>query len=621
MSTGALEKQTSKSVSKSKQRRPMVFARKERAREVKPSRMVAYDLETTRIAKGTPRPLYLTAYSDEENFILSEPIESIAHLGAILSERFLVPQFLDTRFVAWNGNHFDAYMIAAALLHDPRYVIRPFLTRGKTLRGMLVMLRDSLDDKKARGWYFVDGIAMLGLVGVSLAKFLKTFAPDFEKLSEVIDFDSEDFDADNPAHVEYAERDSIGLWHGMRRAEDILMTYFNESLGVTMGRACIKIFQAHIPECVTIHQPDAETLRVIRDYAMRGGYCHSVRAYVGPVWKYDINQAYAAAMRDAKLPAGRAYRSAGFNRFASVYFVRIKARKRNNPVPFYCKTMIDGRIRAVFENDVIRDTWITSIEYEQLKREGWQIDALESVFFDESFSMREYVNKLERLRTTCEGGPSGAIGTMVKAVGNHSYGKTVEQLDPLELVIASECPPGFAEFFSDEMNDAFFSHVWYRLPNRDDVDEESESLSRVYHQPQIGSFITAHVRMVVRRAALTAPDAWIYADTDCVVFTRDVTASLDVDPKRYGAWKLEASAQPYRFITKKVYTSLDGSTVHAKGLNVRNRKNEALITQADFEQWFNGKPPTQKQIQRNNFLKVMKGDDMFAERTRKGTRV
>jgi hypothetical protein len=605
-------------------RRVPVLVRRERVREAKASTFIAYDLETTRVAKGTPRPLYLTAYSEDIPFSFRAPIHSLEHLRALLITNFLTERFKGARFVAWNANHFDAYFIAAALILEPGYVIRPFLTRSKNLRGMLVIAQgdEELPPKAQRAWYFLDGMAMTGLQGVSLEKFLRTFAPDHQKLSDAIDFEYEEFDPADPRHVEYAMRDSEGLYYAIRRAEEILLHHFNEPLGVTMGRACIRIFASNIPEGVQIIQPSEDILHVLRTFVMRGGYCFCVRKYEGPIWKYDLNQAYASAMRSAKLPCGKSYRVQGRSRFAKVYVARVRARNPKNSIPFYYKTSdSNGRVRARFDVTEIAETWLTSIEIEQLLLEGWRIDWFETIVFDSSFSMKDYVDRLEYLRGHCEGGPSGAIGTMIKAVGNHSYGKTVEQLDPLELLIAKDCPEGFAEYFPDEFEGAsefYFPHVWYR--------KKTDSIECDYHQPQVGAFITAHVRMVVRRAALVNPEAWLYADTDCVVFSQDVTSALDIDGKRYGAWKIEANGEPYRILGKKIYASLATrlnektkrivpAVAHAKGLNV-NRLNAE-----DFARWYAGDLPEQEQVQRQNFVKAMRGGDMFEIRKRKGTRV
>ncbi len=598
--------------SKSVRRNPP-FSRKEKQRDAKPSKFIAYDFETTRIQKGTPRPLYLTAFGRNPDAHLETPIRDMNHLRLILIHRFLIPEFVGVKFIAWNANNFDAYFVAAALLVDPTYTLRPYLTRSNALRGLRVLLSEHLEangdyPKDAPSWEFLDGIAMLGLAGTTLEKFLKNFAPEHQKLSGTINFETETFDAKNKAHCAYAMRDSEGLYYAMVKAQSILLEKFNQPLTVTMGGACIKIFQAHIPRGVTVYTPPEDLQDVIRTHAMRGGYCYCVKRYQGPVWKYDINQAYASAMRDAKLPTGNAMHCAtGIHKYAKIYIARCSARNLQNKIPFYYRTEIKGRIKSQFSTTEILDTWLTSIEIDQLKSEGWNIKITESWCFETSFNMREYVDKLETIRTTCEGGPSGPIGTMVKAVGNHSYGKTVEQLEPINYLLSAEQPPGYQAFYGDGFDP--LEHIFYKTL------EDDEIHPKAYHQPQLGAFITAHVRMVVRRAALLSPDTWLYADTDCVVFSSDVTAQLDIDAKRYGAWKIEETGEQYQIIAKKVYTSLATGKSSAKGMNVKR------LTPEDMDQWFHGTPPVQDQTQRQNFMQVMRGAEMFRTQRRSGTRV
>lgn len=573
--------------------------RKDTRSRVKP--IIAYDLETTRIAAGSPEPRYITGFGAD--FFVSVALKNIVNLCEVLEARFLLPELKGSRFVAWNGNNYDVYLIGAALLHADRYVLRPYLTRSKALRGLKVT---SKRDKKL-SWEFLDGISMtmgqavLGekerskYADSTLKKFLSVFAPEFGKLDGP-DFEKEDFNALDPAHVKYAERDSIGLYHAMVKAQAIVMGAFGVPLYPTIGNTAIRIFQRNMPEGVQVWEAPYTVLKLIRQYVMRGGYCWRAKKYEGPIWKYDLNQAYAAAMREAPLPSGRCVRGGRvLNKFASVFIVRLEAEKAGNRVPFYYR---DSDGDAVFGLNRITDTWLTSLEYAQLKREGWTITVTDSYFWDESFSMKSYVAKLEQLRRESPGGPNGAQGLMVKAVGNNSYGKTVETLDGIELLLSQERPEGFTEYQAetDELQ-----HVWFRL---------NRPIPREYHQPQIGSFITAHVRMVVRRAALVKPDAWIYADTDCVVFSQPV--ELPVDPIQYGQWKLEVEGEPYRFIQKKVYAKIGGGDSHAKGMNVKR------LSDADFEAWFNGVAPQQVQLHRNNFIKVMTGGPMFVTHSKVG---
>ena len=581
------------------------FARK--VRKPRPKPLIAYDLETTRIRKGNPIPLYVTGYG--EGFNVSRSIKGrslparLQSLADILRLHFLTPELAGARFVGWNANKFDTYFIGAALLCCDEFELRPYLTKSNNLRGMRVTLKVAPGDK-GPSWEFLDGMAMTGLdtVKMPLKKFLALYAPEFQKLKSP-DWEHEEFDATNPEHVAYAERDSEGLYHAMNRADAIVRDTFGVNLNPTIGNTGIKIFQANIPEGVQVWDAPYTCLKAIRNEAMRGGFCHLMRPYSGPIWKYDLNQAYAAAMRETQLPAGRAFRVRnGRSKYARTGIYRVRATHPTNTIPFYWRECDAAKLKDVarFTTREIGPTWITTIEIDQLAAEGWRIDYLDGYAWDDQFTMRDYVDRLETLRVNAEGGPNGPLGMMVKCIGNNSYGKTVERLQGLELLLAKYCPDGFVEFDPDTPNPEL-QLVWAKL---------GEPRHQDYHKPQIGTFITAYVRMQVRRAALRAPDAFLYADTDCVIFSHSV--DLPLDAKKYGFWKLEESGAHFTLITKKVYYSADFRVKHAKGLNI----SRLLIS--DFDAWYAGSPPRQVQIQRQNFLKVMQGGEMFVERAKYG---
>lgn len=562
--------------------------------------------------------MYLTAYGAD--FHIDTPIAGdnwharIHSLCRILRAQFLTDELLGVAFVAWNGNRFDAFIIAAALVTERDLIIKPYMTKNKALRGLRIMRKEDDGKRNAKCWEFLDGIAMTGLTGLSLDKFVANFAPQFPKMKGAVDFEGgEEFDSANPVHRAYAMRDSEALYHAMTRAQQIMLETFDAPLAVTMGGVCIKIFQAHIPEGVKIDSLIPDLAAIVSRFVMRGGFCYCVKRYRGPVWKYDLNQAYAAAMRETRLPSGAAIHCNGAPPpigNAQIYIARLTAQNPHNKIPFYYRAEVDGRMRSLFGTTEILETWLTSIEVQQLRAEGWKIQIAESwIWPGDGFTMKDFVDKLERLRTTCEGGPSGPIGTMVKATGNHSYGKTVEQIEPLEYIIAAECPPDCLPFYGDGADP--IEHIYYRIDN--------DRKPKDYHQPQIGAWITARVRMVVRRAALENPSAWLYADTDCVIFSEDVSQSLDIDSKRYGAWKIEETGASYEIIAKKVYTEIRADDKapkrSAKGLHVKK------LSAQDFADWYEGKPPVQIQTQMNNFLSVMHGAEMYRAQRREGTRV
>jgi len=570
-----------------------------------PARLVAYDLETTSIEPGTPRPVYLTAYGP--GLRLSTPVDNMAHLADLVATHFLTDELAGASFVAWNANRFDAFFVAAALLLDDRFVSVPYMTQSKSLRGLRVIPREDAGKRtrNGRAWTFADGMAMLGLQGVSLARFTATFAPDYAKLAGVIDWSREAFDATNPLHRAYAERDAEGLWHAMDRAQSIMLTEFRQPLRLTIGATGIRVLQSELPPGVQVRQLPEDAEPIVRDELLRGGFVHCPARYDGAVWKYDLNQAYAHAMRAGPLPAGACSRVNRLPAHARVYMAQVSAELRDPRVPIYVKARDPmGRIRAQLATRLDR-VWLTSPEIEQLKAEGVKVQVHQAYVWSRAFNLQAYVDRLERVRTTCEGGPSGPIGTVVKAVGNNSYGKTAEQLDGTDYVIAEHCPDGYVPEGTDDGSDLPF--VWWRF--------SPQSPDRPWHQPQLAAFVTAIVRMQVRRAALLAPDAFVYADTDCVIYSRDLTDQLDIDPGRYGAWKIEEQGAPYLLIAKKVYVRRDGSKASAKGMNVRR------LGLADFEAWHAGREPIQDQVQLQNFLRVLKGAEMYRAQTRRGTRV
>jgi hypothetical protein len=556
-------------------------------KDFKPTNKIfyAYDLETSNIAAGTPTVKYITAYGD--GWKLSKSVDNLEQLRNVLLSDFLTDERLGHQYIAWNGNKFDVYFIGLALL-DTDYIIRPYITRGKALRGIKILR--SVNDKK--GWEFLDGIAMTG-VTKKLRDFAKCFAPGYTKLE--LDFDKIEFDSTNADHVLYAERDSEALFHATKRCDAILRGLTGGlGLHTTIGALGIKVFQSQIPDSVLSWKPGENLSEHIFSGAMRGGFCFISRKYSGPIWKYDINQAYAAAMRDAQLPCGRCSMTDRYiSGLPGIY--NITALSRKSTIPFYYK--VDGK--SFFSGDVITQSWLCSNEIEQLKNEGWRIKINAGYVWSESFNMKNMVDGLEVLRSSDPDGPNGPLGTMCKMIGNNAYGKTVERLGGLDIIMSRHCPPGCARF------DENLDYIWCK---------PGSVLDKPYHRPQLGAFITAHVRMVLRRAILLAPDAWIYADTDCLAFTRPV-AELDIDPKRYGAWKIEAAGENYSFITKKVYSNFDATEKHAKGMNVNK------LTSDDFKNWFEGRPPTQKQIQRQNFVKIISGFDMFIEREKIGQKI
>lgn len=73
----------------------------------------------------------------------------------------------------------------------------------------------------------------------------------------------------------------------------------------------------------------------------------------------------------------------------------------------------------------------------------------------------------------------------------------------------------------------------------------------------VGVFVTSYARDLTIRAAQANYDVFAYADTDSLHLLRDtVPETIDVDPVRMGAWKLEYHFQDAYFIRAKAYLEL-----------------------------------------------------------------
>jgi hypothetical protein len=354
----------------------------------------------------------------------------------------------------------------------------------------------------------------------------------------------------------------------------------------------------NVPKDVELKTPHGRVAELLHGPLKRGGYCWAAKQYQGPAWKYDINQAYAAAMRDAKLPCGDVVHTNDYEENKpGIYSVQI-SKKKKTKVPFYYK---DQEGTGKFTTGTNAKCWLTTIEIEHLKTDGWNVEVITGYYWSESFNMERFVNKLEKLRSTDKDGPSGPLGTMVKALGNNAYGKTLEQLWDNEFILAKEKPEGY------ELFDSFDPHAKYIFAR------ERKSFDKKYHLPQIGAFITAHVRCVVRESAVYDEDNFLYADTDCIAFSRKAR-HLHLDPTRYGSWKVENAGDTFIIIGKKAYWCEDGTT-KAKGMMVKH------LTKQHYDDWLKGIVPEQDQLQRQNILKFLSGRAMFNTLKRKGTNV
>lgn len=557
---------------------------------------VAFDFETTPIPRTVDDPMrvdlrYLTAYADDyrknQPMNVSKEVRTHEELSRILVSTFLVPDRNGTRYIAWNANRFDYRPIVEAIVsYCPQFTIHPY-EAGNGPRGFRIV--DRANPKLS--WEICDGIAMTGCAGWKLRKFLETFAPDLPKGD--LDLETTRFDPSNREHVAYAERDSEGLYRAMVRVDGILRDLTGRGLQVTIGNLGIKFFQQMLPDGVQVWNPPKRCMDALRMYGTRGGFCYTSRPYIGPLWTYDRNQEYASIMRTTPLPCGRCYTTDDEEiGKCGLYYVTI-AKRGGALIPFYCAAIFpDGSsTRTAVDGSTPVRTCILSNEIAALRSKGWTVTIENGWYWEGAFTLQAMVDELEALRGSCEGGPAGPIGTMVKMLGNHSFGKTLEQPKNERIVICADNPttdetkygPWFPGYVAGAADDPHYDCYWFT------IDDET---AKVYHRPQIGAFITAGARMDMFDLASLAPEAFVKADTDSVAFTMPMAAlEAQLHPSRYGALKLESDGDEHIVLGKKGYYNVATGKATCKGLHV------GKLTEEHFRRWFEGEVPTQTQTQ------------------------
>lgn len=568
---------------------------------------IAYDFETSNITNGrddkplTPLFYYLTMFGAD--VAVSESLGGDEQTIGAIKRYFLRPELNGAIFVAWNGNRFDGWLILSLLCRNKaflrRYKIHPFVAKQAGMRGF------QITDDENNIWSFYDGIAMLGLLGTSLAAFTEKFAPDHAKLSGTIDWDKEEFDSTNPDHVRYAEVDSEGLYFGIIRADEIVFQLTGFHLGCTLGGVAVRNLIANLPQAALIWRPRNDHWYALQNFARRGGLCFA-RRYKGPLYQYDMNQCYAAQMRTMELPCGNTRFVYTYERGYVGEYVCTIGRSTPSALPFLC---------CIFEGDYKKKsgsiqcfgrsttTIICSSEIETLTRWGWEVDVHYGWVYDDSFNLKDMVDNLEALRMKCES-PNDAVGTMIKALGNHAFGKTGEQPPTGQYVISCERPDDDAILAGDE------SDILWWTPAEDMQNE------KLYHRPQLAAHITAGARMVLYEEGMKHAHIFVKCDTDSIA-TSEPIDSLQFDKSLYGAWKIEYEGIDSVVLGKKVnavYPDGKPAKIVAKGMRIKE------LTGAQMRTWFDGwEPPLQTQVQVSSWKGATSGKDMFKVLDKKGT--
>lgn len=272
--------------------------------------------------------------------------------------------------------------------------------------------------------------------------------------------------------------------------------------------------------------------------AYRGGWTYADPRYqgriVGSGRVYDVNSLYPSVMYDRLLPYGEPKHFEGYpvpDEHYPLFIVSVTftAKLKRDHVPCIQVKGFSQFISTEYQTE-IRDPvtmmctnvdlalWQDHYDLDiQSWNGGWLFHGVEGVFND-------YIDKWSKVKENSDGG----MRMIAKLHLNSLYGK-----------------------FATNPN------VTPKIPvMRDNIVQltiaAEETREPVY--TAMGVFITAYARDVTVRAAQRHYPAFAYADTDSLhLMLDDDPATLDIDPKRLGAWKFEYAYQNAIFVRAKAY--------------------------------------------------------------------
>lgn len=272
--------------------------------------------------------------------------------------------------------------------------------------------------------------------------------------------------------------------------------------------------------------------------------CFQTGLIESPFNVIDINSAYPFAMlqnhafgprmnSSAALPNSRAYTERSFIRLIGISDGALPHRLADNTL--------------VFPNDgIAREYWVTGWEFlaavETRTLRDWEI--LECLTFDDSINFREYVNYFYALKQAASDDKQSPAYIFAKLFLTSLYGKFGANPDKYEefMIVrpqhieAAEADGGY--HFVAELDR-------YALVARPVLSERQR-----YYNVATAASVTGFVRAYLWRALQQCAGV-LYCDTDSIACAD--SGSLALDPKRLGAWDLEAQCDHGGIAGKKLY--------------------------------------------------------------------
>lgn len=401
-----------------------------------------------------------------------------------------------------------------------------------------------------------DSFALFSSPPVSLKQLLKQFAPELPKL----EIDVENFDPQNPEHIEYSKRDAQGLAVALPRVDAMLKRLFSVGIGHTAAGTAVNAWCRTLPENTYFNSSAWNERELFIRQAYYGGLVFLTRTDKlaskdeSPVCEtFDVNSSYPSVMRDYGVPTGRALQSRDYETGRmGIYRVRIKT-PDDLIVPIIpCR----GKRGNMQWRKGTFDTVCTSSELIFACQHGYKVLNLYEGFYFENveFPFNDFIAKCQGIRKTFKKKPEEALAKLMQ---NSLYGKFGSKRERLKIFH----PTSEADMMGAEPLNGM-DYFWFKK----ELDESMRCL------PQWATFITAHARLKILQAVYSVGvENAIYGDTDSITVLHGHSQSINVG-EDYGQFKLEKEWKQFRAIAPKVYAGrlMDGTYLGAaKGVSSR----------------------------------------------------
>lgn len=447
--------------------------------------------------------------------------------------------------------HFNEYLVDYDIIPCPRGINKFYelkFTRKGQPRSVVLKMRDSL-----------------AVFPMSLDEFAKKFSTK-QKLDIGLKKGTV-FDPDNPQHVEYAVRDVEALLESICKFDELIYESFGIHLKGTIASTAYNAWLRTIPEG---HAYPQIASRKVEDFMRKcyyGGIVHirDINTYFPAVRTFDINSSYPNCMQKHGVPFGRPIDTDTYKEDC-IGFYRCKVSNADRPdrsfyfIPYRSDDKTKGTTWARGEFE----TYITSIEIEEGRRMGYEIEVIEGFYFDEAeFPFEDYVSICKRLRKENKG---QALEVVAKLMQNSLYGKFGTSRDGQVYTVCAEIPDedsGWRVVVDNDTGD--IAEYFYCK------DEERDA---PYMLPHWAAWITACARMELLNVQVIAGNEnFIYADTDSVTILPigvDRLYKAGLVGNDYGQIKDEGEKRDYVVFGPKAYSwyneGADVPSVKMKGI-------------------------------------------------------